>query len=238
MFRSYVRAFLAGIVLQRYEEMSETGLEHLPAIVDRANREGEIRFLFVGRIIRTKGARDVIRALAIARELPAILDIVGDGFDRTACENLVTQLGLHDRIRFHGWLPRDEVKRFYESADVFVFPSYREPGGNVMFEAMGYGLPLIVADVGGPGVAVDEKSGIRLHPTSPDQYAHSIAAAMRRLATDHSLRLSLGVGARRRVCEIGLWDGKVRNLEGLFREILGASQVSSESAGSDLGFRS
>jgi glycosyltransferase involved in cell wall biosynthesis len=210
--------------------MSETGLEHLPDIVDRANREGDVRFLFVGRIIRTKGVRDIIRALAITRDLPAALDIVGDGFDRAACENMAAQLGLHDRIRFHGWLPRDEVSRFYESADVFVFPSYREPGGNVMFEAMGHGLPLIVADVGGPGAAVDEKSGIRLDPKSPDQYAHSIASAMRRLATDRSLRLSLGAGARHRVCEVGLWDGKVRKLEGLFREILGASQVSSESA--------
>jgi glycosyltransferase involved in cell wall biosynthesis len=233
----YVRDFLTGILLHRYEEMSETGLDRLPAIVDRANRTGDVRFLFVGRVIRTKGARDVIRALAIARELSVTLDIVGDGFDRPACESLTAQLGLRDRVRFHGWLPRDQVSRFYESADVFVFPSYREPGGNVMFEAMGYGLPQIVADVGGPGAAVDEQSGIRLHPTSPDEYTYSIAAAMRRLATDHSLRLSLGEGARRRVCEIGLWDGKVRNLERLFREILGAGQMPSDLRRTDPGSR-
>ena len=56
------------------------------------------------------------------------------------------------------------IDDFYRAADVFVFPSYREPGGNVVFEAMSFGLPLVVGDRGGPGSAVDERSGIRVPP--------------------------------------------------------------------------
>ena len=219
----YVKDFLAQVTLRRFEVMSETGIDQLPPAVDRASREGDVRLLFVGRLVRTKGARDAIRALALARDLPAVLDVVGDGFDRAACEALTAELGLSGRVRFHGWVPREHVSAFYKSADIFVFPSYREPGGNVVFEAMGYGLPLIVSDIGGPGAAVDEKSGIRLHPESPGQYARGIADAIRRLVSDRALRQSLGEGARRRVSEIGLWDSKIGRLEEICEEILSSS---------------
>jgi glycosyltransferase involved in cell wall biosynthesis len=218
----YVRDFLAGLALHRFEVMSETGLEELPAPVDRTSQEGEIRLLFVGRLVRTKGARDAIRALARVTDLPVMLDVVGDGFDRAACEALTAELGLDERVRFHGWLSRQDVHHFYQRADIFVFPSYREPGGNVIFEAMGYGLPLIVSDIGGPGAAVDEKSGIRIHPETPDQYASSIAAAIGQLVADRAFRLDLGNGARRRVAEIGLWERKVEKLESICDELADA----------------
>ena len=216
----YVKEFLDDVTLQRFEVLSETGIERFPADVDRAARRGDVRLLFVGRLVRTKGARDAIRALGLVRDLPALLDIVGDGFDRGACEALTAELNLAGRVRFHGWLPREQVQDFYRSADIFVFPSYREPGGNVVFEAMSHGLPMIVSDIGGPGAAVDDRSGIRLHPESPEQYARSIASAMTRLVPDRDLRLSLGEGARQRVGEIGLWDSKVKRFDAICADVL------------------
>lgn len=218
----YIGEFFAGTPVQRFAFMSETGLEGLPEPVDRAGRSCEVRLLFVGRLVRTKGARDAIRALGLARDLPASLDIVGDGFDRSACEALARQLGLAARVRFHGWLPRARIEEYYKSADVFVFPSYREPGGNVTFEAMGHGLPVLVSDLGGPGNVVDDSCGIRVHPQSPEQYARDLAAAMAKLVTDPELRRSLGAGARRRVAEIGLWDSKIGQLEAIYAEVLAA----------------
>jgi glycosyltransferase involved in cell wall biosynthesis len=217
----YVRDALAGMKLRRFEVMSDTGIDALPEQVDRDDRDdAEIRMLFVGRVIRTKGVRDAIRALGIARDLPAVLDVVGDGFDRAACESLTTELGLTGRVRFHGRVNRSKVDDFYRAADIFVFPSYREPGGTVVHEAMSYGLPLIVSSTGGPGTAVDDTSGIRVHPRSPDQYATDIAAAMTRLVRDRQARLALGAGARRRVAEIALWDNKVRQWEDICAGIM------------------
>jgi glycosyltransferase involved in cell wall biosynthesis len=216
----YVKDLLAQTPVRRFEVMSETGIERLPAPVDRPDRPGSVHLLFVGRVIRTKGARDAIRSLELMRDLPVILDIAGDGFDRQACESLSSQLGLGSRVRFHGWLPRVQLDALYRSADIFVFPSYREPGGNVAFEAMGYGLPLIVSDLGGPGNIVDRTCGIRVHPVSPDQYSHDLAAALRRLVTDSKLRRSLGEGARQRAANIGLWPNKIRQIESLFAEVL------------------
>lgn len=216
----YVKEFLSGVSLKRFEVISETGIEQVAEPVDRTGRRGNVRLLFVGRLVRTKGARDAIHALGIARDLPAVLDIVGDGFDRASCETLTAELGLSDRVRFHGQLPRGRVDELYRAADIFVFPSYREPGGNVVFEAMSYGLPLIVSDRGGPGSAVDETCGLRLHPVSPDQYARDLAAALTRLVSDKALRQSLGDGARRRVTDIALWDSKVGQLEAIYADIM------------------
>jgi glycosyltransferase involved in cell wall biosynthesis len=216
----YVKELLEGVKLRKFDIMSETGIERLPEPLDRLGQTSDVKLLFVGRLIRTKGARDLIRALGYVRDLPVDLDIVGDGFDRVACETLTAELRLTERVHFHGRLPRDQVNRFYQAADIFVFPSYREPGGNVAFEAMSYGLPLIVSDIGGPGNVVDDTCGIRVHPVTPVQYAEEIAAAIAKLVARPKLRRTLGEGARRRVADIALWDNKVRDLEQIYAEVL------------------
>jgi glycosyltransferase involved in cell wall biosynthesis len=216
----YVREFLKDRPIRRFEVMSETAIERLPDPVDRSIDRNQVRLLYVGRLVRTKGLRDAIRAMSELRDLQVVLDVVGDGFDRVACETLAAKTGIGNRVRFHGWQTRDQVNDFYRAADVFVFPSYREPGGNVAFEAMGHGLPLVVCDRGGPGSAVDDTCGIRVHPATPQQYARELAAAIRRLVENRELRLSLGQAARRRVADIALWDQKVDKLDHLYAEIL------------------
>jgi glycosyltransferase involved in cell wall biosynthesis len=216
----YVAESLRGLRIRRFEALSETALEALPAEVERVPAAGaEVRLLYVGRLVRTKGAREVIRAMDQLAGLPVTLDVVGAGVERAACEELVATLGLGDRVRFHGWRPRAEVEDFYRRADVFVFPSYREPGGNVAFEAMGYGLPSVVCDRGGPGAAVDDSCGIRVPARTPDQLAADVATAVAELVKDPERRRRLGTGARRRVAEVGLWSGKLDRVEQLYADV-------------------
>jgi len=216
----YVAGLLAGVPVRRFEPVSDVGLATLPAPAARITPAGEVRLLFVGRVIRTKGTRDAIRAVALIRDLPVRLDIAGDGFDRQACELEARRLGVAGLVAFHGWLDRAEVELLYRRADIFVFPSYREPGGTVVFEAMGHGLPMLVSDVGGPGDFVDETCGVRVQPVSPRQYARDLATALRRLVTDAELRRRLADGARRRAGDIGLWDSKVAAVESIYEQVL------------------
>jgi len=218
----YVRERLTGLRIRRFGTLSETALDRLPEPVQRDPDPAEVRLLHVGRLVRTKGARDTIRALDLVRDLPVSLDIIGDGDDRAACAALVAELGLGHQVRLHGRLPRAEIDDFYRRADVFVFPSYREPGGNVAFEAMGFGLPLVVVDRGGPGAAVDESCGIAVPAHSPEQLARDVATAIGELVKDAGRRFALGEGARRRVAEIGLWSGKTDRVDAIYAEILSA----------------
>jgi glycosyltransferase involved in cell wall biosynthesis len=232
----YVADLLAPVRVRRFEVMLGPGIDRMPEPQHRVpgGREAlpedrPVRLLFVGRVVRTKGLRDAIRALGLVRALPAVLDVVGDGFDRAECEQLTGRLGLAGRVRFHGWLPRPEVMGFYRSCDVFVFPSYREPAGGAALEAMSHGLPLLVSDRGGPAHLVDNTCGLTVSPRTPHQYASDLASKLAQLITDPTLRTTLGEAARRKAAQIGLWDSKAARLDQLYAEVLAASPTPSPS---------
>lgn len=215
----YVRDLLGDLSLRRYESLSDVAVQEARPEVDRTSRAGPVRLLHVGRLVRTKGAREAIRAMARLRDLPVVLDVVGDGDDRRACEDLVRELGLVERVTVHGAVPHAGVDRFYERADVFVFPSYREPGGAVVLEAMAHGLPLVVCDRGGPGANVSDACAVRLPADSPDQLARDVAGAVRRLAVDPDLRRRMGAAARERVVAHHLWDRHVDRMSDLYEDV-------------------
>ena len=125
-------------------------------------------------------------------------------------------------MTFHGWRSKAEVADFYRAADIFVFPSYREPGGNVALEAMGYSLPLIVVDRGGPGSATSDACAIKLPVSTPEVLAGDIAAAIRKLATDPALRLKMGAAAHTHVEKTALWSAKLDRMDSIYAELLGA----------------
>jgi glycosyltransferase involved in cell wall biosynthesis len=215
----YVRETLHDVRLRRFEVMLDSGIDALPEATDRTARSEPLRLLYVGRLVRTKGARDLIRALGLVRDLPVVLDVVGVGSDRETCAELVDDLGLRDRVAFHGRLNRSEVDEFYRNADVFVFPSYREAGGIVVTEAMSHGLPVIVSNRGGPGNTVDDTCGIRVPAVTPEQYTGAIAGAIRQLAGDAALRHRLGACARDRIAELTVWDHKIDRITEIYKEI-------------------
>jgi glycosyltransferase involved in cell wall biosynthesis len=68
--------------------------------------------------------------------------IVGDGPERSALEQLVTDLGLADAVKFEGWLDREAVRRAYQSATFLIHASSYEGMSNVILEALASGLPV------------------------------------------------------------------------------------------------
>ena len=123
------------------------------------------------------------------------------------------------RITFHGQISRREVETIYQQADVFVFPSFREPSGSVIFEAMRNGLPVITTDVGGPAHVVDASCGIRVSARAPEQLAQDLAAAIATLTSDPTKRRALSDGSLRRMADIGLWENKLDWLLDLYEQI-------------------
>lgn len=212
-----------GVDVRRFEPTLERSHEgRLPRIL-RSSVPGDVHLLHVGRVVRTKGLRDVIRAMGRLSDHPNIrLTSAGDGPDLEACRAEAEALGVAERVTFLGRIPRSEVDRLYEDADVFCFPSFREPMGGVFFEAMEYGLPVIAAARGGPDFILDESCAIKVDVDAPDSFAEGIASAIRLLADDPELRHRLGEGAQRRLRQLGGWPEKAAHLEGLYRDILGS----------------
>jgi glycosyltransferase involved in cell wall biosynthesis len=180
-----------------------------------------LKLLHVGRGVRTKGLRDAVRAMAALRDLPGVtLTSAGFGEEIALCQAEAQALGVADRITFLGRQPREAVEALYASHDVFLFPSFREPAGGVLYEAMRHGLPVITAARGGPDHIVDATSGIRIPVTDPKQFAADIATAIRGLATDPARVADLGAGAQKKVGREGLWPAKADRMVALYQSVL------------------
>ncbi len=217
----YVRDVLGDIPLRRFEPVLELGADDIAPKVARNGTPRALRLLHVGRGVRTKGLRDAIRALDHLRDLPGItLTSAGDGEELAPCRAEVQRLGLEDRVTFLGRRPRDEIETLYQTHDVFCFPSFREPAGGVLYEAMRHGLPVITAARGGPDWIVDDSCGLRIPVTEPGDFARRIAQAARALALDPGRREALGENAHAKIARDGLWPHKADRMVDLYQGIV------------------
>ena len=124
-------------------------------------RKNGISFIYVGRLERYKRIDVVLQALA--RTFPDrdfTFEIVGDGPEHDALEEIVNNLGLSKNVHFVGRVPRTEVIQRLNKADCFVMPSENEVFGLVYLEAMACGCITIASKRGGvDGIIVDGNNG-------------------------------------------------------------------------------
>lgn len=218
----YLREFLSPISIKRFEIMAETGPEVIMDGPRNFSSDGEpLKLLFVGRVIRTKGVIDGIRAVAQAsRHCSVTLDIVGVGDMLDACIEEARNLGIESQITFHGRIPRSDVYEWYRNSDVFLFPSFREPSGTVVFEAMGFGLPIITSANGGPGYVITDECGIRIETLNPSKYASDLASAIIMLAGNRLKLSKMSESALIRVNEVASWEQRGKKLLSIYEETL------------------
>ena len=136
---------------------------------------GLTRYLFVGRLIESKGLDVLIDAFA--RLDTGELWIAGDGPLRPLVESAAAR---NPRIRLLGYVEGEALADAYRQSDVLVVPSLYEPWGLVVHEGLAYGLPCIATDQVGAGDDLIEPNanGYIVQAGSSD----ALADAMRRVA--------------------------------------------------------
>lgn len=138
--------------------------------------------LFVSSLWRYKNCDGLLRAWAIGRHQfeGRQLVIVGGGRDEkyiSELQSLATGLGLGDDVLFVGGVPLAEAARFYQAADVLVYPSFNETFGLPILEAMACACPVVTSDVS----AMPETAGgaaVLCDPKDPGSIAQSISEAL------------------------------------------------------------
>ena len=149
---------LPALVLSDFmaENLRKNGFDRVikvPAFIKTSAKErsfmpnGVLRILFLGQLIRGKGADLLLKALA-KLDIPFECTIAGDGNDRRMLENMVEKFEIGDKVNFAGFV--SEPEKLWDDCDVFVFPiRWQEPFGLVGLEAMAHGVPAVAFELGG-----------------------------------------------------------------------------------------
>jgi len=132
--------------------------------------------LYVGRIALEKSIGTLIEMSRIAMQTdPSLrLWLVGDGPARETYRKMARDLGIGDRVRIVGFVPRPEVDQYYAAADVFVFSSTTETQGLVVMEAMTYGLPAVAVRGGGASAAIEDGLNGYIVDSQPQSMAERV----------------------------------------------------------------
>lgn len=101
--------------------------------------------LCVSRLSREKNLDLAIKAFSFLPESFFLL-VIGSGLYEKKLKDLVGRANLDSRVRFLGRQPHEDLAKFYQNADVFVYPSFSETQGLVVFEASSFGLPVVTVD--------------------------------------------------------------------------------------------
>lgn len=160
--------------------------------------DGDVRFLFMGRVMKEKGVGELLEAMERLRSEGerCTLDMLGE-FEEDFSGRLdeAVRCGW---LRYHGY--QEDVRPFIENAHCFVLPSYHEGMANTNLECASMARPLITSNIPGCREAVaDGESGFLCKPMDAD----SLYTAMKRfLALDYGRRREMGLAGRKRMEEI------------------------------------
>jgi glycosyltransferase involved in cell wall biosynthesis len=183
-----------------------------------------IELIYVGRLVPYKACDLALRgAAALLRSGRAHLSILGDGPERGRFEKLADELGISAAVTFCGMATHAETLARLGRSDVLIFPSLREFGGGVVFEALAKGVVPIVAEYGGPGDIVTDQVGYRIPLTDESRMAAEIESVLERLASDRDHLETLRRRGTTYAREHLTWEAKARQVAGVLSWAVGAS---------------
>lgn len=194
---------------------------HVAATEERstAPRSGSrIRLVAVGNLVPGKGPILAIQTLAELRRrgMDASLDWVGEGPLRESARQEAARTGVSEHVTFSGSVPKADVARHLQQADVFLLPTESETFGIAIAEALVAGTPVVVGARGGHTEFVTAPDGILVEERTP----RSFADAVERLLALNRGRSQEDIGARAR--EAFSDASRARDYESVYRAARGA----------------
>ncbi len=207
------------------EVMQTIGLQpaELPLQPHRQS-EGPLRLLFVGKVITLKGIDLALEALKQS-QTSAVLTVIGTGNYLEAAKRQADRLGLCERVRFEGRLPREGVLKVYPHHAVFLIPSLHDTGSYAVIEAMFNGLPVICLDCGGPAVVVPAGCGRKVPLGRRATVIADLAAAIRWYDQNRGLILEHGKAAREVVLRQFDWDKKGEQMNERYQDAVAQART-------------
>lgn len=160
-----------------------------------------VRILCVQRLVESKGTRYLVQAVGkiVERGINSFqVDIVGDGYERENLERLIKELSLNGVVHFHGNLKNEEVRKYYENSQIFVFPTLNEGFGIVLLEAMATGNIILASNCSSiPEIITNNRSGVLFAPADAEDLADKLEAVLTDLNSYSRMALTAAQDVRR-----------------------------------------
>jgi colanic acid/amylovoran biosynthesis glycosyltransferase len=191
-------------------------------------RGNTFKILTVGRLVEKKGYPFSLAAAALlkAAGVNFVYNIIGDGPLMDDMVKRSRELGIADRVVFHGAMMQDRVKEFYRDSHVFMLPSVTAPNGDtegqglVLQEAQAIGLPVLATLHNGfPDSIMDGRTGFLV----PEKDAPALFEKLRQLADDEHLCHTMGRLGRQFVEKNFDAQQTGKQLIGLYDQLIGRS---------------
>jgi len=161
-------------------------------------QEDVARLLHVASLNPVKDQTTLLEAFAriLDSGIDGLLDIVGEDTLNGRIQTLAAELGIEQRVCFHGFLPHHELRPIVEAAHLLILSSRHESGPLVLQEAALVGVPTVGTAVGHL-VEWAPEAAVAVPVADP----RALAEAVVEVLTDEERRLRLARNAQRRAVE-------------------------------------
>jgi glycosyltransferase involved in cell wall biosynthesis len=166
----------------------------------REIKESDFVLLLIGNDWKVKGLATLLRAMALVRDLPVRLIVVGSDA-AGPFEEMAKGLGIFDRCRWER--PGGEVLDFYAAADLYVSPSREDSFALPVGEAMATGLPVITTSCAGVSTLI--KDGVDSFVLADPEDVDTLAKLFQLVGEQPALRDRIG-GAAAKTARAWTWD--------------------------------
>lgn len=152
--------------------------------------------LFLGRLEKEKGFKDLLSAVAyVRRSIPEVRLVCGGTGDESEVKKWVEKAGISDVVDLRGWISGYAKHECFQQAALLVLPSYIENLPMVIIEAMAAGLPIVASNVGGiPDVIETGNEGLLVRPGDVIGLSEAIITILK----DQTMRRDMAWNARRK----------------------------------------
>lgn len=224
---------LTQITLKEISKLTDKKVELVPFGVDLnkftkqtpGNNSDTFRIGTIRTLSAKYGVEYLVRAFArLYLIYPKLkLEIVGDGLQMKFLQALALELGIADRIVFHGYISQTtDFKKYIgllQSFDVFVIPSIldSETFGVAAVEASACSIPVIGTEIGGLPEVIDENvTGLLV----PVKNSERLAEAIEKIYLNKRLRQFLGQNGRKKTERLYNWSHNVKKMADIYYKVI------------------
>ena len=197
----------------------EPGTDPAPRAQGGGAGAGALSLLCVATVTARKGHAQLLQALAALRDRPWQLHCAGslarDAATAAGVMQMAADLGLQERVLWHGEIEAAPLEALDAQADLFVLPWLYEGYGMALAEALARGLPIVSSAAGAIVDTVPPQAGVLVPPGDAD----ALRDALQRLMDAADERAALAAGAWAAGTQLPSWPASAARFAAVLAQV-------------------